>query len=480
VNDCIIQDIAEDLEKQSPKDFQRYHVVSFDEMYIRKNLVFVKTTGKLIGYVKTDSLDEELARLENILSNKADGADASEKPKPQVASKILVYMVKGLANSVASVVACFSVANLSKEALYFYTWEVISALELRGLRVAVLAADGASCNQGFFQMLVSLEPTKSGVVFVTANLVSGRPLFLINDPAHLLKTCRNNLFYSGKVNSRRRGKTQVNKREKGQEKCKYIRLLTKNGETMTWDTVRRVYEEQKKNTLRTTWKLNKKDVELNSFSMMKVPLAAHVLSGSMATELRLYGWPNSAELAVFCRNMNDFFDMVNGLHSFQATRQQNQNLATYTSLEDERFDKLLTILKYFEEWDEEVRRLKQKPKENRFISDQTYTGLERTIRAFIGAVKFVLSEGEGEDPKPYVNGRTLSSDDLEKYFSKLRGMFGSNRHPDLQQAIQATVKMHSRSSLAFQGKKRSNVGKGTEISLADLTAPKTKKARRSL
>jgi len=41
-------------------------------------------------------------------------------------------------------------------------------------------------------------------------------------------------------------------------------------------------------------------------------------------------------------------------------------------------------------------------KAKRFISSETYRGIERTIRGFTGADKFVLGEA-AEDDNPYVN-----------------------------------------------------------------------------
>jgi len=112
--------VAEEFLKKNPKTYQKYHVVSFDEMYIRKNLVYVKSTGELVGYVKLDDLAEELRNLENVLSNKAVGTTSTTKPKPPLAEKILCYMVKGTSTDVEAIVACYSVANLNKEAFKVY------------------------------------------------------------------------------------------------------------------------------------------------------------------------------------------------------------------------------------------------------------------------------------------------------------------------------------------------------------------------
>ena len=115
-------------------------------------------------------------------------------------------------------------------------------------------------------------------------------------------------------------------------------------------------------------------------------------------------------------------------------------------------------------------------KAKRFISSETYRGIERTIRGFTGAVKFVLGEA-AEDDNPYFNAQVFSSERMEKFFSKLRGLFGSNRHPDLRQAQQGIVKQHARATLGFHGRKRGNVGREA-IDVEKLTRPKSLKKRR--
>jgi len=63
---------------------------------------------------------------------------------------------------------------------------------------------------------------------------------------------------------------------------------------------------------------------------------------------------------------------------------------------DERFSKLMDVLMYFEEWDDEVKRMRPKPVEKLFIIDQIFTELERTIRILISVLKFVLTESKDE------------------------------------------------------------------------------------
>ena len=69
-------------------------------------------------------------------------------------------------------------------------------------------------------------------------------------------------------------------------------------------------------TLRQCFKLNSQNVFLNSYTCMKVSYAAQVLSRTVALDLESRGWPNITSTVQFIRKVNDFFDCLNGAHTF--------------------------------------------------------------------------------------------------------------------------------------------------------------------
>ena len=92
-------------------------------------------------------------------------------------------------------------------------------------------------------------------------------------------------------------------------------------------------------------------VALLHFRIMRVDLAAQVLSTTVANVLNLYGGPECYATAKFCNMMNDFLDCLNVRSSTEYAHDRNNMLQLYYSEEDERFDWLEnTFLKYLTDW----------------------------------------------------------------------------------------------------------------------------------
>ncbi|KAK3925604.1 Transposable element P transposase [Frankliniella fusca] len=164
---------------------KKYHILMADEMYISQNLIFQKTSG----FTSLDDIDSEIRNLEAHLDNPEKELD------PVMASKIMVYMVKGVSNGQKEVVATYASANLSATQMYSWTWKVIGALERSGIAVAAFVCDGSSTNRAFIKKhkpCNDTHPNENGVVYCTLNKCAReRKLFFISDVPHLLKTIRN-------------------------------------------------------------------------------------------------------------------------------------------------------------------------------------------------------------------------------------------------------------------------------------------------
>ena len=69
-------------------------------------------------------------------------------------------------------------------------------LQLVGLTVISIVADGGSCNRRFFWLHKILHQ-KSGVTYMTPNIsLPGSNIFFMPDAPHLLKTVRNAWYNS--------------------------------------------------------------------------------------------------------------------------------------------------------------------------------------------------------------------------------------------------------------------------------------------
>ena len=70
-------------------------------------------------------------------------------------------------------------------------------LQLVGLTVISVVADGGTCNRRFFRLHKIPQHLKSGVTYMTPNIsFPGSNIFFMPDAPHLLKTVRNALYNS--------------------------------------------------------------------------------------------------------------------------------------------------------------------------------------------------------------------------------------------------------------------------------------------
>ncbi|KAK3925947.1 Transposable element P transposase [Frankliniella fusca] len=453
VDSSVVKKFSKRVEEEKKeKKHPQFHVLIADEIHISKNLVIQKSTGELIGFKDLDSVDKEIAQLDLFLE------DDDKQYEPEIASKILSFMVKGCSSKLKDVVASFPVCSPSPKQLYAWTWEVIGALEKSGIKVIVFTCDGASTNRAFIKLHQPVTTDFPGLIFDTVNKYAPeRILYFMSDVPHLLKTTRNGLY-----NSRLKGKG--------------ARCLQKNKEPMVWDTIINLYLMNKDRNIRKSFKLSPQNVFPDSFSKMKVALAAQVLSRTVANDIAGQGWPKTSEIVEFIRKTTDWFDLLNGAFSTQGQKKNNPRLNAYTlrdlqdfenNVEGNRFQELLDYLKYHNEWQEEVRKLKEiqstslmselgvQPLEaiddgsfhalaesmvedcekedfsKHLLPKQTILGINMSTQSFIKAVTFLLSNGA-----PFVNARTFCQDILEQNFGKQRMAGGGSSNPNVAQYFQ--------------------------------------------
>lgn len=280
IKEEFISETAEKV-KNMKYPYQSYHVLLFDEMNIKENIVQRKKTGQIVGYCKLSEVQTELAELRAKLEAEAEGGRGVVPPTPAIAKKILSYMVRGTSNDIQTCVASYPVNSLTREDLHQYTWDVTEALETAGIKIVAFVADGSPANRSFFEMHPPAEngKTSTGLVFKTTNPFDiSRCIFFIPDPPHALKTARNCLHSSGRKKSRH---------------------MFKNGQRMTWAAIIRLYKWKSEQTIKKLPRLTAACVYLNSYSRMSVPFACRVCSHSVSTQLQLLGWPDTSELSIF-------------------------------------------------------------------------------------------------------------------------------------------------------------------------------------
>ena len=167
-----------------------------DEMHIREDIVYDKHSGEMIGFANLGEINEHLLAFEHSM--------LSDQPAPPSPAKtMMVFMVRGLFNSLQFPYAQFPCSELTGELLYEPFWDAVSRIETVGLKVGfihsiyifmnplqVLGAtmDGNAINRRLIKMHDHTE-----LVHKTPNPFAddARDFFFFSDPPHLLKTIRN-------------------------------------------------------------------------------------------------------------------------------------------------------------------------------------------------------------------------------------------------------------------------------------------------
>ena len=101
-----------------------------DEMHIREDLVYDKHSGALVGFTDLGSITMHLLKFEKEIVDE-------KPPSTQLAKTMMVFMVRGLFNSLQFPYAQFPCCDVSGEMLFDPFWEAVRRIETCGLKVCV-------------------------------------------------------------------------------------------------------------------------------------------------------------------------------------------------------------------------------------------------------------------------------------------------------------------------------------------------------
>ena len=254
-NDKVIEELKSLT--NSYFDVQRYVVLLFDEMKVQSNLVLDKGTGELIGFTDLGDLDLNFAVLD-----KTD----------EIATHALAFIVRGVSTQLKFCLAHFSTNGVTASQLMPIFWEAVCILEtFCNLWVICTTSDGASPNRRFYRLHKSMDgDADTDVCYRTINLYAPhRFIYFISDAPHLIKTTRNCLYHSGSGT------------------C--TRYMWNDGQFILFQHIAQLYYQDIDNGLKLLPKLTYEHINLSSYSIMRVNLAAQVLSSSVAKVLRAFG-----------------------------------------------------------------------------------------------------------------------------------------------------------------------------------------------
>ena len=296
-------------------DVQRYVVLLFDEMKVMSNLVLDKVTGELIGFTDLGDPDLNFGVLEK--SN-------------EIATHALAFLLRGVCTELKFCLSHFATTGATAAQLMPLFWEAVCHLETRcNLWVIATTSDGAAPNRRFYRLHAELDGDGAkDVCYRTINIYAPhRFIYFFADAPHLIKTTRNCLLHSGSGT------------------C--TRYMWNDGHHILWQHITQMFFQDLDNGLKLLPKLTSEHINLNSYSVMRVNLAAQVLSASMAAVLETFGPPEAAATAKLCKMVDGFFDCLNVRSTKEHKVKRKPFVAPYTSADDGRYSMLLLFITIF-------------------------------------------------------------------------------------------------------------------------------------
>jgi len=383
-------------------DHKKYVGIIHDEVRIKSDLVFNKHTGELVGFLDLGSVGNELKELERALNG-----------KDQVVAKyMLVVMVRGVTSSLQFPLAAYATEGVTADFLYPIIWEAIEHIHRNvNLNVLFICCDGASPNRKFFTLH---SQTNKSTLHKTENIFSEdeEDIYFISDPPHLLKTTRN-CFSNSHFHKRSR--------------------LLWNGGDISWLHIVKLFQEHCTGPLRLCHKLTAQHVYLTPLSLMKVNLAAQIMSNTVANGLEFVCGQEVQPTVQFIKHINKWFDMMNIRSLNEAGRTRNVDLVPFRSVDDARLVWLEDdFLRYFTSWSEAIDQsfpqLSAKDKAAMKLSRQTLNGLQITTKSVVASTRFLLLKGAD-----FILTEHFNQDPLERHFSHYRQKGGMNENPTVDQ-----------------------------------------------
>lgn len=197
---------------------------------------------------------------------------------------------------------------------------------------------------------------------------------------------------------------------------------------LLWSHISDLVHEDMEFGLKLLPKLSSNHINLTSYSVMNVRLAAQVLSNTVGNILKEFGRPEASETSKFCLDFDKFFDCCNVRNTKEHIHKRKPFLKPYTHVSDDRFLWLECFLEELEKWKSSIEArpgdFDSKRKQFMFLSAPTYEGIIMTANSLIGSVVFLLDKGV-----KYVLTERFCQDDLENYFGRQRAIGRSSDNP---------------------------------------------------
>lgn len=118
--------LLKEVNSKNTNNTNAYVSLVFNEVKIQEDLVYDKHTAELIGFTDVTDINEHLLKFEKMCSDD----ESTVINNPQLATHMLVFIVRGLFSSLKFPYTQFPEITLSGEMLYPIVWQCVERLEL--------------------------------------------------------------------------------------------------------------------------------------------------------------------------------------------------------------------------------------------------------------------------------------------------------------------------------------------------------------
>lgn len=353
------------MKVSSFKEQNKYCVLCIDEMSIKANLFYDRTTDSVVGLAENE-------KNEKIF-------------KPALSACLL--MLRGIYSRWKQPVAYYlphtTCPGTSLKNIIFETVEKVSST---GLNICVLTTDMGSNNIQLSNLL-NVSPDMPHFY------VNDKQIMFMFDIPHIIKAIRNMLL-------------------------KYDFVVDEN--VISWKFIVMFYEHDKQHPLRAAPKLTDAHINPSNFDKMKVKFATQVFSATVSASLNLYirfGFlpAQAVYTADFIDRMDKLFDLLNSSHTI-ANKIYNR---AFKGLEFQ-ISFLQDCLNFFD-------KLEVRTKKNINISHRIK--FLKCIKISIKGLLILWTNLHLKGNYSYLFTRRLNNDDLENLIGKFRQVNGQNTNP---------------------------------------------------
>jgi hypothetical protein len=297
----------------SVHEWERSALLAMDGMKMRDGWFYSNWTGEILGAEQLPDLAESTRLM----------FEGEAQPEAKLAKEVFQLMCTTWDGKHRFAIGYYLVRSCSAGLIQEMVDESIIALAEIGLTIRAIVCDGASEHRKMMDRLCIWSLADLGITTMQTWLDVARVLkldanfkcamaspsapgdklsaiFIVSDPSHLIKKGAENVHCSGDGDRHTR---HMLKKEGGDGVAKWLE----------WRMFALAYEADMAvgGFGRLIRKVTREHIERNGFTRLKVSFSAHMLSNSMANALEVYVKDDAAELVVYVKKFDAYFDIMN-------------------------------------------------------------------------------------------------------------------------------------------------------------------------